>query len=61
MVAALHLIAVYFGTAGLCLWLVHRSVCPLSRTAAAWLVLLPLTLPGTAMVQGSHHGSSVTK
>lgn len=52
MLAALHLVVVYFGTAGLGLWLVHRFVRPLSATAALWLALLPLALPGAALVRG---------
>lgn len=52
MLAALHLVAVYLGTASLTLWLVHRFVRPLSTAAALWLALLPLALPGAALIRG---------
>lgn len=52
MLATLQLFAVYLGSAVLVLWLVHRTVRRLTGWAAAVLLLLPMAMPGPAMVRG---------
>lgn len=53
--AVLRLLAVYFGTAALFLWLAHRFVRPVSRTAAVLLPLGPFLLVGHALVTAGVH------
>jgi hypothetical protein len=43
-------LAVYLAAALLLLWLTHRFVTPLSRGAAAFLLLLPFLFTGHALV-----------
>ncbi len=53
---ALRLIAVYAGTCGLALWLVRRTLRPISLRASAALVLLPLVLAAPALFTGGFWG-----
>ena len=46
----------YLVTAATCLWLVHRSVVPVSRAAALVLLVLPMTIVGYALVIGGVYG-----
>lgn len=53
---ALRLIALFGCTAALCLYLAHRFLLPISRAAAAALLLLPLLPTGRAVLTGDHYG-----
>ncbi len=53
---ALHLIAVFAASGLLALWLSHRFLLPISRRAAAALLLLPLVLTGSALFTGGYYG-----
>lgn len=46
----------YLMTAGVCLWLAHRFVQPLSRAAAIVLAVLPLGVTGYALLSGRVYG-----
>jgi hypothetical protein len=46
-------VAVYFATAGICLWAVHRFVTPLTRGAALAIAVAPFLLTGRATFTGA--------
>ena len=53
---ALRLIAVYAGTCGLILWLVRRTIRPISGRASVALAFLPLVVAGPAVLTGGFWG-----
>ena len=46
-------VAVYFATAGICLWAVHRFVTPLTRGVALAIAIAPFLLTGRATFTGA--------
>ena len=56
MLLVLRLLAVYFATAGTCLWSAHRFISPIRLRVGLFLALAPFLLVGKAMVTGSVYG-----
>ncbi len=54
--SAVRLLAVYFATAGACLWLAHRKITRLSAFVALAIAFAPFLLAGRALVTGSIYG-----
>ena len=46
----------YIAVALLLLWIAHRALMPLSRTAALVLILLPMCVTGKALMTGGVFG-----